>query len=242
MIKLLISQADIDNINKQLSLKSTGIAELITPKIVDEISKAAFIILGKRFMSAVDTYSAINHKKMHHIYEWNQVGRPNARLFILERNTLFGGNSYFSTKFLQSKTPVPVASELLIPNKKGKYVSTKHIFRDKAQVMEEGKAVTFQAKKTLAFLGKQGINFIQKGSVVNIPNPGGVGVKNSLQDFMSLWYTKNAQVIMDSSGLYEKIVQETALCLSVNNSGPVDVLRTVQQVVNSIAGDLGVIK
>ena len=47
---------------------------------------------------------------------------------------------------------------------------------------------------------------------------------------------------MDSSGLYEKIVQETSLCLSKNNAGVADVRKTVQQVVNSIANDIGVIK
>lgn len=242
MLKLSIKESDIKNINTQLLLKSEGIAELKNPAVVDQIAKAAFVILGKRFMSAVDTHAGINHKKMHHIYEWGQVGNPKARLFVLERSSILNGNAVFSTKFLQSKTYVPVPAELLIPNKKGRYVSTKTIFKDKAQVMEDGKAVTFQARKTLAFLGNQGINFIQRGSVVNIPNPGGIGVKNSLQDFMSYWYSRNAQTIMDSSGLYEKIVQETSLCLSKNNAGVADVRKTVQQVVNSIANDIGVIK
>ncbi len=241
MLTLSISQKSIDNLNKELLLKLAGVKQLTSQSTINEISNAAFTILGKRFMIATDTYSSMNPKKMHHIYEWRQIGSPRARLFILERGPMISGNIIFSTKFLPSRTPVPVPAELLMPGRNGKSVTTKTIFKEKASVMENGKPVTFEAKKTLAFLGKQGINFIQKGSVVNIPNPGGVGVKNSLQSFMSSWYTANAQSIMDSSGLYEKIVQEVAICLEANGAGPLDVKKTIEMVVRSITKNMGVI-
>ena len=242
MIKLQIKKSDLDNINKQLISKIQGVEQLTKNDTLNEIASAAFIILGKRFMSATDSYSAVNRKSMHHIYEWNQTGSPNARLFVLERSAVLNGSMSVSSKFLLSKTPVPIASELRSSSKNGKYIRTSHIFKQKAEVMESGKLVSFQAKKTLAFLGKEGIHFVRAGKVINIVNPGGVAVKGSFQHFMSNWYSKNAQSIMDSSGLYEKIVQEVALCLNANNSGPVDVKKTVSQVVNSITKGEMVVK
>jgi len=242
MIKLQIKKTDLDNINKQLLMKVQGITELTRTSTIDQIASAAFVIIGKRFMSATDTYSAVNKKRMHHIYEWNQVGVPNARLFIIERSSILNGTMVISNKFLLSKSPVPINPQLQIAGKTGKYVSTKHIFREKAEVMETGRIVSFRARKTLAFMGNDGINFVKAGKVINIMHPGGISVKNSLQNFMSEWYSKNAQSIMDSSGLYEKIVQESAIILNNNNTGTVDIRKTVSQVVDSITRGMAVIK
>jgi hypothetical protein len=109
--------------------------------------------------------------------------------------------------------------------------------------MEEGRAVHYQAKKMLAFMGSDlGIKFIQPGTTVNINNPGGKYVKGSLATFMSAWYNKNAQTIIDSSGLYERIANETARVLSKNNAGIADVKAVTQQVVNSIVAGREIIK
>jgi hypothetical protein len=242
MIKLQIKKSDIDNINKQLNIKVQGIQELTKNDILNEIAKAAFVILGKRFMSATDSYSAVNRKKMHHVYEWNQVGSPSARLFVIERSAILNGSVSISSKFLLSKTPVPIAPELRSSSKNGKYIKTSHIFKQKADVMESGKLVSFEAKKTLAFLGKEGIHFVKAGKVINIVNPGGVAVKGSFQHFMASWYSKNAQSIMDSSGLYEKIVREAAIVLNKNNTGAIDVKRAVAQIVDSITMGEAVIR
>jgi hypothetical protein len=242
MIKLSIDQTSLNKLNKELTLKVEAFSQLTKSSVLDDIARAAFVILGERFMKATDTYSAVFPKKMHHIYEWKQVGNPRARLFVLERLSILNGNLTISSKFLLSKTPVPVPAELTTPNKKGKYVSTRTIFAQKAEVMESGRAVSFQAKKTLAFLGDQGIQFIRAGKIVNVANPGGVGVKNAFTSYMSDWFIKNSQVIMDSSGLYEKIVQETARVLNQNGSGITNVEIAVKQVVDTIATNIMEIK
>ena len=193
MIKLSISQTDLTALNKELSMKVESLSALTQGSVLDDIARAAFVILGKRFMTATDTYSSVFPKKMHHVYEWKQVGNPNARLFVLERLSILNGNLEITSKFLPSKMPVPVPMELTTPNKKGRYVSTKTIFAQKAEVMESGQVVTFSAKKTLAFLGQQGIQFIKEGKIVNIANPGGVGVKNSFTQHMVEWFSKNAR-------------------------------------------------
>jgi hypothetical protein len=153
------------------------------------------------------------------------------------------GSMTIKTEFKPSKTPVPINPELLSPGATGKVVNKRNVFRDKAQVMEEGRAVHYQAKNMLAFMGSDlGIKFIQPGTTVNINNPGGKYVKGSLATFMSAWYNKNAQTIIDSSGLYERIANETARVLSKNNAGIADVKAVTQQVVNSIVAGREIIK
>ena len=242
MIKLSIDQLSIKALNKELALKVDALSQLTNGKILDDVARAAFVILSERFMRATDTYSAVFPKKMHHVYEWKQVGNPKARLFVLERLSILNGNLTISSKFLMSKTPVPVASELTNPGKTGKYVNTKSVFAQKAEVMESGRAVTFQAKKTLAFLGTQGIQFIRAGKIVNITNPGGISVKNAFSSYMTEWFSRNSQTIMDSSGLYEKIVQEASIVLNQTGSGIVDVENAVRQVVDKIAMNMVEIK
>ena len=242
MIKLSIDQSSLNSLNNELNSKIESIYQLTKGSVLDDIARAAFIILGERFMKATDTYSSVFPKKMHHIYEWKNVGNPKARLFVLERLSILNGNLIVSSKFLMSKTPVPVPQELTTPNKRGKYVSTRTIFAQKAEVMELGRAVSFEAKRTLAFLGTQGIQFIRAGKIVNITNPGGPAVKNSFTTYMNEWFVKNAQVIMDSSGLYEKIVQEAATILNTNGTRSIDIQSMVKQVVDSVGGNMMEIK
>jgi hypothetical protein len=242
MIKLQISQKDIDNLNKQLIMKVEAIGELTKGPILNDIAKAAFVILGKRFLSATDTHSAINPKKMHHIYEWNRVGERSARLFILERSAILSGNLVISTKFLQSKTPVPIPRGLQVPGSNNRSVTTRHIFRNKADIMENGKPVRIESRKMLAFMGRNGMHFVQPGTVINILNPGGIEVKHSFEKFMLEWYSSHAQVIIDSSGLYETIVKEAAIILNKNNTGMVEIRKMVKQVVNSVTQGMDMVR
>jgi hypothetical protein len=242
MISLQISQKSLDNLNKQLVMKVEAIGDLTKGPILNDVAKAAFVILAKRFLSATDTYSALNPKKMHHVYEWGKIGNRSSRLFVLERSGILQGNLVISTKFLTSKTPVPIHPELQIPGSNNRRVNTRYIFRNKADVMENGKPVRIESRKMLAFMGRNGIHFVQPGTVVNILNPGGIGVKNSFEKFMHEWYSSNAQSVMDSSGLYETIVKEAAIVLSKNNTGMMDVRKAVNQIVNSVTKGMDIVR
>jgi len=243
MIKLSISKKSVEALNREIDLKVKAINHMKQPEFLNEIAKAVFVILGEKFVLAVDRFSVTNPKRMHHIYEWNKVGSPSARLFVLNKEILINGSMTIRTQFKPSKTSVPINPELLSPGPTGKIVSKKNIFKDKAQIMEEGRAVHYQTKRMLAFMGSDlGIKFIRPGTTVNINNPGGKHVKGSLAIFMSAWYNKNAQTIIDSSGLYERIANETAKVLSKNNAGISDVKAVTQQIVNSIVAGREIIK
>jgi hypothetical protein len=235
MIKLSIDSNSLKTLQNELSMKVESIGVMTKPQYLEKVAEAAFVILGERFMLATDRYAVQNPKKMHHVYEWNQIGNPTARLFIIQRTSILGGNLVNEPRFLFSKVPVPVNPELLIPGKTGKYVTSKNIFRNKAQVMENNLPISYQANKALAFMGYDGIKFIRPGTVVHINNPGGVATKNAFSQWMLDWYNRNAQLIMDSSGLYEKIVDDASKVLSKNSSTSTDVLRSMTNLINNIS-------
>jgi hypothetical protein len=239
MIQLSIDQTEL---KKQLKLKVEAIGEMRSPYFLEEVAKAAFVLVGESFVLAADRHAVQNPKKMHHVYEWKGLGNPKARLFVIERISVLGGNLIVESSFLPSKMPVPIDPELLVPGGSGRYVNKRNIFKNKASVMEKGLPITYTASSMMAFAGREGNMFLRPGSIVNIKNPGGIATKNSFTSFMFEWYQTHAELIMNSSGLYEKIANEASLVLSENNKGPAAIRNMVSQIVNSIAGNRVAIK
>ena len=242
MIQLTINPKDIQNLYEELNLKLQGLKQIISPTSADEIAKAAFTLTGKRFVLAVDRFAISNPKRMHHVYEWKRVGSSNARLFVLERGSILNGTVDVNVGFLPSRTPVPIAPELLIAGSTGKVVTSRTIFRDKASVMESGKPITFTAKKIITFMGYNGQVFLKPGSVVQILNPGGVQVRNSFQQFMLKWYQENSESIMHSSGIYERIAYDVANVLNSSKSGSKQVELVIKNAASLYSEDKVMIK
>ena len=233
MLKLTIdSKVFLSQINEKID----AVKELASPKTMQEVSKAAFSITGRKFVLAVDRYAALNPKRMHHVYEWNRIGDPLARLFVIERSSILNGDLVISSSFLPSRVPVPVPAELRTAGPTGKMVTSNNIFRNKADVMERGQPVTFDTIRIITFLGSQGQMFFQPGTRVTINNPGGIQTRDAFRDFMVEWYTENVQSVMDSSGLYETIVDEASKIINTGNGGVTQVRKAVQSIVNSAIG------
>jgi hypothetical protein len=232
-------EIDTNNLKADLNEFAASLEEVTGPGVLDAISRAVFSITGQRFMIAIDNYSRKNPKKMHHVYEWGKVGNKTKRLFVLERSIMINGNLVITTNFLPSKLPVPINKELLKPGSTGKVVSKKSIFANKAKVMEAGTPVSFTAKRVLSIVGNNGIAFIAPGTKINILHPGGLQTKNSFASYIIEWYTKNAGLIMDSSGLYQMIGDEVSKVMNSNNYGVSEVRLAVENVVEKF--DKGVI-
>ena len=211
-------EIDASSVATQLSNYVNNIKQITKPEVVDEISKAVFTITAEKFVLAVDKYARANPKKMHHIYEWGQIGQVQGRLFVLVRNTILNGSILIESTFLPSKLPVPVNPELLIPGDTGKVVTRRSIFKYKADVMEKGDPVSFTAQRILSFVGSDGLVFIKPGTTVNILNPGGMGTKNAFSDFFISWYTDFAGQVIDASGLYEKLSKDITIALNGNRA------------------------
>jgi hypothetical protein len=238
---MLRLEVDTKQLVTELENKLSGMKEMIAPSVLAEMSKAVFAITGERFALAVDGYARRNPKAMHHVYEWGGIGQPNKRLFVLERERMLGGNLAINTSFLPSKLPVPLNPGMLSSSNSGKTISRRSVFRDKAKVMESGLPVSFTAKRVLAFMGRDGIAFIAPGTHVNILHPGGVSTNNAFGEYMLEWYTRNGNVVMDSSGFYEKLAREVSLVLNRKGAGITQVRQVVAQVANSVGAGKTVI-
>lgn len=238
MIKLTISK---DVFMAQILEKISALEELLSPTVMQEIAKGAFTILGERFVLAVDRESVRNPKKLHHIYEWGKIGNPEGRLFVIERAGILGGTLIINTSFLPSRLPVPIPKDLQTPGPTGKYVSSKNIFKYKAEVMEKGVPISFNVKNIITFLGSEGQVFVSPGKTITIMNPGGIQTKNAFRDFMVTWYSENSNTVMSSSGIYEKIAQDTAIIVSSGEGTRTAVRQAITQIVNSIPGNKEVI-
>lgn len=230
MIKLIIEDKVF---LQQLNNRVNSVKELTSPSVMNEIAKAAFSITGSSFAQAVDRYSVRNPKRMHHVYEWGQIGNPSARLFVIKREGILGGNLSIDVSFKMSRAPVPIPTTIA-ESGKTRRITSRHIFRDKATVMESGRSVRFVAKKILTFLGDEGQVFVAPGTQITINNPGGIQTKNAFQTFMVDWYLQNAQQIMDSSGFYETIEQEAAKAIQ-SGQGIIGVRKAVASATNKIS-------
>ena len=242
MIQFKIDQASINNMFTEFNKKYYAIEELTKPRTLEEIAKASFTISGKKFVAAVDRKAKIFPKKYHHVYEWNQVGSPNARLFTLKRAKISGGGHLvISAEFKTSNRPVPIPRALTTPGKTGKYVNKKHIFANKAQVMENGLPIRFQTSRTIAFLAGQGITFVPEGKVINILNPGGKLVRGAFKQLALQWYRDNYSHAVDSSGIFKNIENKLSFILNNKNAGPVQARQAIKEIAERYSEGISVI-
>lgn len=145
--------------------------------------KKAFLkSLGEQTIQAmkefVDSNARINPDALHHVYEWYQVGSPDARLFDIEYTVSNLGLSLKST--LSQSTSIQAGSTTP--------------FYDKARIMEEGIPVRIVPRKAKALSFEvDGEQVFTKGEVY-IDNPGGTQVQGSLERtldmFMNQYFTQ----------------------------------------------------
>lgn len=125
----------------------------------------------------IDSQSRINPDSLHHVYEWNQVGIPEGRLFDFNA-TASKRIIKINGKFLQSSSVSEQANEP---------------FYDKANVMENSIAITIEPKSSdyLVFEDNDTTVFTTKS--VYIANPGGDEVAGSfgrvVDDFFDNYFT-----------------------------------------------------
>jgi hypothetical protein len=148
--------------------------------------------LGKSSIEAIkeyiDTMARVDNQMLHHVYEWNQVGSPEARLFDINYVAKQNGLSMSST-FRQSTS---------IKN------GSKAPFYDKARIMENGIPVTIKpvTAKVLAF-DDNGEKIFTKGPV-SIDKPGGPMVAGSFEKTFDYFFqTYFSQVFLYSSGIID---------------------------------------
>jgi hypothetical protein len=137
----------------------------------------------------VDANAKMSPDLLHHIYEWDQVGSPNSRLFDIDF-TVSNLGLTFKTSLRQSRSI-----------KKGSNVP----FYDKARIMEDGVSVIIRPRKAkvLAF-DVDGQEIFTSNPVV-VENPGGQTrgqFENVVNNFFGVYFR---QSFLRASGLQEKL-------------------------------------
>ena len=134
----------------------------------------------------IDSNARVNPQMLHHIYEWNMTGSPEARLYDISYTTSNLGLS-FKSSFSQSTS---------IKN------GSRTPFYDKARIMEQGIPVTIRPKtaQVLAF-DENGETVFTKGPI-QVIHPGGTEVEGGFEKTFDNFFNKYfSQAFLKSSGI-----------------------------------------
>jgi hypothetical protein len=134
----------------------------------------------------IDSNARINPQMLHHIYEWNMTGSPQARLYDISYTTSNLGLS-FKSSFSQSTS---IKNGSRVP------------FYDKARIMEQGIPVTIRPKfaQVLAF-DDNGEQVFTRGPV-EVLNPGGTEVEGGFERVFDMFFnTYFSQAFLRTSGI-----------------------------------------
>jgi hypothetical protein len=241
MITIRANDFDITNIEREINLKVGGVKELTTPAVLEELANAVFVVGAKAFKKAMDLEAKANPKKYHHIYEWKQAGMPMGRLYFLYNKSSTGGKLVVNPGFVKSKNKVPVDPRLLESGRTGKSVASKHVFKDKASVMESGKPIIYRASKNLPIPDGDKIRFIAAGTVIRNYYPGGKQVKGSFEKFFNSWFDTKLNSVLERSGIIEAIDNETVKVLNKKGAGSREVKQAIINLLRQYSNDQSVI-
>lgn len=164
----------------------------------DEIGRAITTIAGRSLAQFIDAEARLNPESLHHVYEWNQVGKPLGRLWKVN-GVYRSGVIVLNSEFRQSRTFVPI--------KNGTSRRSKFVY--KAQVMESGKSVRITPKsaEALFFFSQSGDPvFIPRGRSVVVRSPGGKYVKGSYSKTLNRFLTSpRLMVDISESGIVKRL-------------------------------------
>ncbi len=143
----------------------------------------------------IDSNARVNPSMLHHIYEWEKTGSPDARLYDIQYTVSNLGLS-FNSAFRQSTSIKSGSNEP---------------FYNKARIMEDGIPVVIRPKisEVLVF-EKDGETVFTRGPV-KVENPGGDLVQGAFEktfdNFFNRYFT---QAFLRSSGIADYLVNPIA--------------------------------
>lgn len=136
--------------------------------------------------SFVDSNARVDPAALHHVYEWDKTGSPNARLFDINYIITGAGLSINST-FRQSTS---------VKN------GSKTPFYDKANIMENGIPVVIKPKNSQVLTFMDGDEEVFTRNPISIDNPGGDKVVGEYERvFRSFFDNYFTQAFLNSSGI-----------------------------------------
>jgi hypothetical protein len=182
-----------------------------TDRHMDSVLEYTFSEMSSDFYDNVDQLARAEPERFHHIYEWNRVGDPTARLW---RNLFMGprGHKVATFRWMASKSIVPVPPNSEIQRADGKphknTLKEVHQFIWKAPIMEYDMSVLIKPSRNgvLAMLEREdgGYTLYFTRQSVQVDHPGGRLTTGALtKEFTSWWGGAGAE------GTFEKTVRKT---------------------------------
>lgn len=165
-------------------------AKLAQPKMLKNLG----VSIKELIEEYIDAIARMDPEQLHHVYEWYQVGSPDARLFNIDYVVSGRGLSVNST-FSQSRSIRD---------------GSKTPFYDKASVMEAGVSVTIRPRQSSVLAFDVNGQQVFTSSPVTVNSPGGRSVqgafKNTFEGFFKQYLS---QSMLDISGISKDIKNPT---------------------------------
>ena len=132
-------------------------------------TKTMFDQINTDFGNYIDALARSKPKSLHHVYEWKKTGNKTARLFKLNKISEDRLSFKINYEFIPSRSMVPASTG-----------RRRHMFANKASVMEEGKPLVIRPKNAerLVFEIDGETIFMPKGKSVTVKRPGGSASTN----------------------------------------------------------------
>lgn len=191
-----------------------------------QIAMAGANLLDKYFGLWLDNKARRDPQSFHHVYEWNQVGSKNARLF--ECKITYSNDAIIEFKLTQSKEP----------NNDG------YVFENKALTMEYGDPVTIAPNDADVLAFEIDGEMIFTPNEVHIENPGGPDVVGSFykafEEFMSSEAQSALTTLNFSSTIANSVKNENEKTLRKMSGKSIIIMPTTesnesaQRVVNAV--------
>lgn len=163
----VLMDSTVAQISAFLYYEAAVLSKLTTNSEFKNLFKTTiFNQIEKDFGMYIDSQARTKPKSLHHVYEWNKVGVPTARLFKLSRMDIDGLSFRINYDFKLSKSSVP---------SKNKKQTKKYVFANKALVMETGMPIVIRPRSAerLVFELDGETVFMPKGTSVTVRKPGG---------------------------------------------------------------------
>lgn len=195
-MRVLMNTADFTKDLKKIVEYSAGFLEGV------QSGKTEFLgIVGIKTAELVKEYidsnARINPEMLHHIYEWDQVGKASGRLYDVNFTVSNLGLS-FKGVFRQS-TSVKAGSKLP--------------FAEKARIMEEGRPVIIRPKESpvLVFKNKDTDEMVFTPNPVMVQNPGGAATTGAFEKVFDEIFSKYfSQAFFRVIGISKYLTQPVA--------------------------------
>jgi hypothetical protein len=165
-----LKDSTVAQISAYVYYEAAVISKLTTnARFKSAFTKIMFDQIDTDFGNYIDALARSKPKSLHHVYEWKKAGTKSARLFKLNRISEDGLSFKINYSLLPSKSMVPTTD--------GK---RRHVFANKASIMEEGKPLVIRPKNAdrLVFKVDGETVFMPKGKSVTVKRPGGSSATN----------------------------------------------------------------